>query len=296
MSSENTQKAWKRWSETRSPGDLSGLLDSVSDMIEKTSKASPGVSPRLAKVKARNAAIKAAQTYDPEAGASFRTHLFNHLKPLTIRGHTALQGVSISRGEDEAKGRFREFVDNFMHENHREPSIDEIIDGTGLSKKRASRMLAQGMNFEIPEGMLEEGTLPGFDNQDDPEIDLWLEYVYLDLPDQHKNVVDYRLGRNGRPALKVEEIARRTKMSPAMVSRITDSVSKRVLGGIQETKRLRSKTEHSPDQTIEDYEQPEPGIDQGVQGYSEGPPGGAGPAPQRGRGEAADLMVSPSGS
>jgi DNA-directed RNA polymerase specialized sigma subunit len=261
MSSDPLQNAWENWAKNPTPDNARRLLSSSDKILSTVVKSNQGLSEALVRAKAKNLILKAAQTYDPAAGTKFSTHAYNHVKPLTIRGHTMLQGVDVSRYQDEISGRYRSFLETFVHDNHREPSLDEVVDGVGVSPKKAKNLMASGMGYEMPEGGLAEGTLPGLEEADSSDLNLWLDYVYMDLPETHKVVLDYRLGRNGRPPLKIEEIAKRMEISPGMVHKITDGVAKKILGGIQESEKLRvhgtlAETLFDSEDTLEDpYEQ-----------------------------------------
>jgi DNA-directed RNA polymerase specialized sigma subunit len=111
----------------------------------------------------------------------------------------------------------------------REPSDAEIADKTGISVKRLvalrtyRRPVAEGRaNWENPEG---EVFGPAVVNETPQSI--LEDFIYHDLNPKDQLILDYSLGRNGRPQLNGRDIALRVGLTPGAVSQRLAGIQQR---------------------------------------------------------------------
>lgn len=224
----DTMSAWSSWKQSPNPNSLSTALRSVDPVIEKSVSRYPGMNKSLMRSQAKSLAIQAFKTYDPESGASLSTHVFNHLRPLSRFADRQTKVVSVPRDFRAQVSGFIKFKQDFLEEQGREPSDDEIANRMGLSKKQIAK-LNQGSFYELAEGGTEA---PVEVSSDDDALGTWVEFVYHDLPERDKLIMDYRIGRNGKPVLSAEQIAQKMNIDPSYVRKRSAVISKRILDGV----------------------------------------------------------------
>jgi DNA-directed RNA polymerase specialized sigma subunit len=214
--------AFNTWKATPNPATNTSLLKAVSPVIDTALRSYGTQSPTL-RSRAKQMTLSAMQTYDPSRG-KLRTHLLSQLQGL--RRYSAQEQNIISLPEQVALDQ------KFLHDQEnnlrdflgRDPSDAEIADHTGISLKRLNYV----RQFKPP---LAESTVsrPTDDGSDilepgvrhlgrDDEGEAWLDFVYADLGDTDRVIMDYTLGRNGSPKLPVTEVARRLGITPSAAS------------------------------------------------------------------------------
>lgn len=217
--------AWKRWKSSPSTESMASAVKALSPQIDAAISANPGLSPRLVRSKAKGYVVRAIKSFDPSSGASLATHATNYLKPLARRGHTMLSASGRSRHFESTRGDYKKSFEDFVEQYGREPSHVEMAGRLKISGDLSKKMMGEMNGYEMPEGGI-EGSV-GVDKAQS-DLDDWVEYLHAALPDRDKIIIDYRLGRNGRPELGIEDIASRVGMSPAGVFKVINSFSQRL--------------------------------------------------------------------
>lgn len=224
------ESSWETWSRTPNPHTLSGVLKSVGPVIQTAVSRYPGINKNLMMGESKRLAIQAIKTYDPARGTSLSTHVFGHLKPLGRFAEKETKVVSVPRDFKTEVASFIKARQGFMEEEGREPSDAEMQDMLGIGKKKLQK-LNVGAFYEMPEGQTESDIDIG-QQDDSPSLNLWVDYVYHDLPARDKMIMDYRLGKNGRPVKEPNEIAAIMKIDPSYVRKRTTAISKQILEGL----------------------------------------------------------------
>jgi len=220
--------AWDMWKKSPSPASMSAVIHSIEPVISGAISRYPGISPGLMRGEAKRLAVQAVKSFDPSAGASLATHTFGHLRSLGRFAERATKVVQVPRDFRTEVASFVKAKQDFTESEGREPSDSEMQDLLGIDKKRLRRLTA-GAFYELPEGQV-EGDINVED--DSPELSLWTDYVYHDLPERDKTIMDHRLGRNGRKMLEPNEIAQVMGLDPSYVRKRTKAISNRILEGL----------------------------------------------------------------
>lgn len=225
----SSMDAWGRWKSAPTPHNLSAVLSTVKPIIASAASRFPGASPELLQSEGRRLAAQAVQSFDPSAGTSLTTHVFNHLRPIGRFAQKVTRAVSIPRERGREISSFVKFNHDFLEENGREPSDDEIRDHLGVSNKKL-QTLRNSEFYEFPEGQTENSIEvdPG-----ESRLSRWTSLVYHDLPQRDRLIMDLSLGRNGRKPMDVNQIAQQMKMDPSYIRKRTLAISKRILEGVQ---------------------------------------------------------------
>ena len=219
----NSFNAWKA---APTPENASALIKTVQPVMD-TALRPLGNSPAL-RGHAKRITLGALQSYDPER-AGLRTHLMGHLQGLKrIAGRLDVP-INIPERVMLQQRDVAEHAQQLMDELGREPSDGEIADRSGLSVKRL-HYLRQNRR-PVSESQA------SFDNADGeivgPEVDhetpqsILENFIYSDLSARDQVIMDYALGRNGRPKLGGREIAAQVGVTPGAVSQRLSAIQER---------------------------------------------------------------------
>lgn len=231
---EPWEEAYEAWRVKPTPEAMGNLLE-ASDPVLRSAVQSYGRGNPALYSKARQLAIKAYQSYDPERGTKLRTHVMNQLQPLTRHAHklsTAVRVPERSAHELYLMGQARA---GFQDKRGREPSDGELSDLTGLSHKkllqlrRAGGELAESSLLETDESGEAGTAYPGV-HRESPEK-IWAEYVHHDLGPVDQQILRWRTGLHGDPVLSNNEIAKRLKLTPGAVSQRAARIAARMAEG-----------------------------------------------------------------
>ena len=96
-----------------------------------------------------------------------------------------------------------------------------------IGKIRGYRSFSTGTSAFGPEAV--DPTL----YKDDP-MDAFLDYVYLDLDDIDRKILDWKTGRNNQPVLKNTEIAKLLKLSTVAISKRAAKIQAKIERGLSE--------------------------------------------------------------
>lgn len=222
-------ESWRRWKQLPSPQTLSGVLKVVQPTIDGAVRANPRLNPGVVAGQAKQLAIRAIKSYEPERGASLSAHVFNHLRPLSYRAAEMTSVLPRSRYTIEEVSKLRNARRDFLEENGYEPDDNEMMERLGVDRKRLKRLNQLALT-EVPESALEY--LPDAPGQEPDEDNLWVDYVYHDLDPISKRIMDLRTGRNGNKIHSVEETAMKVGISPGAVSLRAKSIAERIAAGM----------------------------------------------------------------
>lgn len=222
--------AFNTWKASPTPASRSGLLTTVTPVIDTALRSYGTASPTL-RGSAKRLALQAFNTYDPNKG-SLKTHLLSQLQGLRRLAAKENNIISLPEQVGLDQKHLLDVEAQLRDENGRDPSDWEIADKTGLSLKRLAYIrkirptVAEGM-ANGPTGDDEDysepaSQLPGRDDA----AEAWLGFVYSDLGPTDRVIMDYSLGRNGTPKLSLNEIARRLGITASAASQRAAKIQK----------------------------------------------------------------------
>ena len=204
--------AFAEWKKAPTEDNYHKVYAEVEPAVQSALKTFAGGDTSL-RTRARILATEAMNSYDPHAGAALSTHVFNHLKRLQrVR---AERGVAVHIPENVRADRA--MVDRYVREHEdlkgEVPSDERIGDALGLSLKRVRRTRTGELPVSTMTG--EKGDLPA---QPRDASQIWLDYVYHDLDDKDKKILEWTAGYNDVEILPKRVIAKKLGISPAAVS------------------------------------------------------------------------------
>jgi DNA-directed RNA polymerase specialized sigma subunit len=214
--------AYNAWKTTPSPASNSGLLKAVTPVIDTALRSYGDASPTL-RSRAKQLTLKALPAYDPGKG-TLRTHLLSQLQSLRRLSTQQQQIISLPEQVGLDQKYLYDTESRLRDENGFDPSDADIADATGISLKR----LKYVRQFRAP--LAESAVNSSFDSGDEPHdpatqtagkdnhYEAWLDFVYADLGQTDRVIMDYTLGRNGTPKLPLQDVARRLGITPSAAS------------------------------------------------------------------------------
>ena len=168
------------------------------------------------RLRANILATGALGSFDPAFKASLKTHVYNQLKRLQRFRAERNRPVHIPENVRLDAGVISRFKQQYRDEYGLDPSIAHIQDSLGMSKGRIFK--AQGLVKDVPETetLSEKGELRA--SQIRSARDIWKDYVYYDLDEPGKKILEWTSGYNKQEVIPKHEIAKRLGMSPPAVS------------------------------------------------------------------------------
>lgn len=219
------------WRHRPTSANMSLVLDDLRPTISSALKtyASGNVSP-ITRGRAKYLTIGAVQSYDPARGASLKSHVMLQLHPLTRYTTQAMQPMKLSERRLRQLKSLRDLEQEFQERHGREASDAELADELGLSMTRINRVRTYANPFVSTEAADEAvGTAPTV-SQINP-MEVWLDYVYHDLGNIDRKILDWKMARHGQPVLRNVEIARRLGITPAAVTQRAAKIQARIYAG-----------------------------------------------------------------
>jgi DNA-directed RNA polymerase specialized sigma subunit len=228
------EDAYEAWHNKPSPEAMGNLLEASEPVIQSALQSYGRGNPAL-RSKARQLAVKAYQSYDPNRGAKLRTHVMTQLQPLTRQAHKLSTAVRVPERMSHDLYLLGQARTGFRDKRGRDPSDSELADVLGISHKRIRRLQRAG--GEVAESSLldaeESGEAtpgqPGLYRADPEKI--WMEYVYHDLGPVDQQILRWRTGMHGDAILSNNEIAARLKLTPGAVSQRAAKLAARMAEG-----------------------------------------------------------------
>lgn len=217
--------AFNTWKQDPSPQNASSFVKAVRPIIDTAIKPL-GDSPAL-RGRAKQIVISAAGSYDPQK-AGLRTHLMTHLQGLKRIAAQQELPIHIPERALLQQRAVQQAVGELSDQLGREPSDSEVADFTGLSRRRLTqlRMLQRPVAESAATRTSPEGQSYDPAVESDPRAVLE-DFVYSDLPPRDQLIMDYALGRNGRPQLAGREIAQTLGVSPGAISQRLAAIQER---------------------------------------------------------------------
>jgi DNA-directed RNA polymerase specialized sigma subunit len=211
---------YESWSKNPTKTSTGKLLSTIQPEIDRGISAHVGQANPILNSQARGLALQAVKTYDPSK-AKLGTHVVNNLQGLKRMARKQTMVLSIPERVSIDQANLAKTHTALSDTLGREPTLEEVADSVGLSKKRVAYIqkftpgtaLGTFMNSGGPES---EGFMPQVDTEDSG--DSWVEFVYTDMDVTNKKIMEWTLGLHGSSTYSNTEIARKLRMTPGAVS------------------------------------------------------------------------------
>jgi len=219
---------YEKWQRQPTPENMQVMLDALDPVI--TSEIQRFSGPQdLLKHKARVLTVKAVKNYKPESGANIKSWVVTQMQPLS-RYSNQLKPVYTPEVAVQHAAEVNRLREQFILDEQRNPTDDELADVSGLSVKRI-QSLASKTPVIMPESNYDTGsdetvTTPAVSTPS--QLSTVEDVVYESLNDRDKAIHDFKVGRHGKPQLANQDIAKRLGISPAAVSQRSQQIAAQI--------------------------------------------------------------------
>lgn len=219
---------WKTWNKSQSAVDYDKLFSAARPTIDSAIRSYVGAdADPVVRQRASLLAHDAIKTYNPQKGASLKSHIMIQLRPITRFARKITTPVDIPEKRVADIYKLTSAEQELSERLGRDPTDDELADYTGLTKRRLS-VIRKSRLMELRPPVGEEGQeMDVAATSVNPE-DVWIDYVYHDMDPLNKKIMEWKLGLYGQPQLSNQDIARRLKLTPSAVSQRTNTIIKRL--------------------------------------------------------------------
>lgn len=175
-------------------------------------------------IKAAKLTLDALKVYNPSFGTEPSTYVFNHLKRLNRISGQANNIIKRSEAMALDQARLRELSNRFEDDHNREPSIGELADLSGLSKKKVEQLLDNDGTVISESASLDDSMRSTVMN-DEVNDDDCFEYVYASVGPIDQKIMEWTAGKHGKRPLSNNEIAQKLHISAAAVSQRKNKIA-----------------------------------------------------------------------
>ena len=222
---ENEYKTWKT---KPSEDNFNSLMKKAKPTINSALSLYVGGDDSAARSKARVLTSRAIKQYDPNKGTKLKTHLMTQLQPLRRYAAKRRTLTHIPEEAQRDKSILNDARINLEDNLDREPSDAELADFTGFNMKRLQSL--RNRQLASPESTLAETYQPSVSAPG--SNDAWTDYVYYDLPNMDRKILEWKTGYGGHKIRSTNEIARSLKMTPAAISQRVNKIMKKLEEGM----------------------------------------------------------------
>jgi hypothetical protein len=204
---------WKQWKLTRSPMDLEALMKQMAPVIRRETGRWGSIVPQtMLENEAKLLAIKAFETYNPNAGTALATHLINQLQKLSRIAYARQSSVSVPEQKRLLFNNYVKAKSQLEDMTGRPPTLDEVADHMRLPPKRLQGVIDVVGKREY----MESGDGPSFLMfMDDPEV---VHLAYHDMTPVQKKVFEMRTGYGGNAVKSGAGIMHATGLTQGQLS------------------------------------------------------------------------------
>lgn len=209
--------------------DRKKLLEDHKKLIEFEAAKYAGFVPlAIVTAEAYKLANEAIDKFDEKSGIKFSTYLVNSLKKLS-RLSTQYGGiVRIPENKQFKIQKINVAEEELRGELGREPTLSEISNRTHMSLKETTNLLATRKK-EVTFANVASTPLFVTDGNDD-----WIHFVYHDLSETDKYIMEHKTGFGNKQILTTEEIAKKLHVSSSTVLNRLNMITSKLSEGWKE--------------------------------------------------------------
>lgn len=221
---------WNEWKKTKSPVALELLLNQLAPLINREVGKWGATVPRVAlESKARILTIEALDGYDPTRGAAIGTHVTNRLRKLSRYVYPYQNVARLPENKQLLFNTFQVAQNKLYDEHGREPTVEEMADELGWTKRKISDFQTSFNRRELVES---EGAFI----DDDPATTGLVDFYYHGLSPDDKRLFEDITGYGGKPTLSNQKLMSKYGLTQGQLSyrkrKFIDQIKRIQTGGI----------------------------------------------------------------
>lgn len=224
-SSASVPDVYAVWKKEETPETTGNLLRALEPIMDKALTTYANGDPSL-KVQAKIQALEAARSFKPERGASLKTHVYTQLQRLRRISADRTETIHIPEARRLQQLAITRYVDSYRSKYGAEPSLQNISDTLSLPLKRVSQLMQTPGEVSQFAVTGEKGDI--LVSQERSTEDMIRDWVYQDLDEVNRKVMEWSTGYLGSPVLTQVEIARNLRISPAAVNGRRNTIRNRL--------------------------------------------------------------------
>ena len=203
---------WREWKRTKSPVTLELLLRNLAPLINREVGKWGATVPRVAlESKARILTIEALENYDPNRGAAIGTHVTNRLRKLSRFVYPYQNVARLPENKQLLFNTFQVAQNKLYDEHGRDPTVEEISDELGWSKRKVT-------DFQLSFGRRELVESEGAFIDDDPATTGLVDFYYHGLSPDDKRLFEDITGYGGKRPLSNSQLMSKYGLTQGQLS------------------------------------------------------------------------------
>lgn len=218
---------WQTWKNSPGKTTLAPLLRQVDPILQKEVNRWAGgpVARPVLVVQAKKLALDAFNSYEP-GKAALNTHVTNQLKGLSRGPYTYASPARMPEHRQVKLKTYLTTVEDLTADKGRMPTAAEIASTLKWSQREVGRFREEQRTLYSTSQPIP----PGFETTThDQEL---LDFVYHDLVDQDKLVMEHSAGYGGAKILSAKELTKLTGMTQGQISNSKRRIRSKIEGAM----------------------------------------------------------------
>lgn len=218
----------KTWQQTKDPALLTDLIIRYQPIVRSVVNKykTTGVSKSALNAKAGAQLLNSLKSYDPGKGTVPSTHIWNSLQKVQRMAGESLMSGHIPEYRNIKKATFNTVKYNLEDRLGYEPNIKQMADELHWNQAEVQRMnnelagetTASSAEFDF------YGNSTQIANKDKDLFD----YLYNEVDDVDKIILEHTFGYGGKPILKNKDIAKKLNINEMFVTRAKRRLSEKI--------------------------------------------------------------------
>lgn len=215
---------WKKWKYNGDQEAFEKLLISLRPIIKKISQPwlKSGLPQSAIEGEVKKNVVESLNAYDPSYGVQLSTFIISRSKKVNRFVYKHQNIGRISEQRITQIGTFNSVKQYMTDKLGKEPSAAQMADELSWSIPEVKRMEREARKDIVSSTLAYDPGLV-FSDRDNEILDL----LYYELTPEEQTIYEYLLGKNGKPQLKANQIAKQLNTNPAKISRVRAKIAEK---------------------------------------------------------------------
>lgn len=214
------EELYNLWKQEPTESNLAAVVSAFKNDIDyQLSNYGANTDPAI-RTQAKLAVVRAIRNFNPQRGASLRTHVANSMKSLNRTIRQLRQPIRVPERDALHLAAINKAKEEFLDKKGHEPSYGELADWTGIPIKTIQKIQRSNRPVVSENQLGEEGVMDTMGQTSPDYLEEAVSYVYSAAPPKHQKIWEDLTGWGGNQPKKIENVAQTVNLSPSQVSRI----------------------------------------------------------------------------